>query len=223
MAEKDISVFRVEELPSNSLKSKENTSGTQQKVAEEKPKNIVKGKVVVKKKSAFTKIKELFFGEDLKTSIENTVTDILVPAAKDAISDSITGTIETLLFGSSGRRLPRRGSSSNEYRPKIDYSSSASSYTNRRVDRRTSSATRSRVKLDDIIFSNREDANNTLDILLEQINKYGKTSVAELYDMVGIVGNYTDNNYGWFELGQATVRRVRDGWAIILPEPEPLD
>lgn len=48
-------------------------------------------------------------------------------------------------------------------------------------------------------------------------------SVADLYDLVGINGNYTDNKYGWFNIRTASVVRVRDGYMIKLPKAVPLN
>ena len=56
----------------------------------------------------------------------------------------------------------------------------------------------------------------------EIIDMYGRVSVADLYDLVGITGNYTDNNYGWTNLASAEPIRVRDGYVIKLPKAMPI-
>ena len=48
-------------------------------------------------------------------------------------------------------------------------------------------------------------------------------SVADLYDLVGISGNYTDNKYGWTNLRNSDVQRVRDGYLLKLPKALPFD
>ena len=57
----------------------------------------------------------------------------------------------------------------------------------------------------------------------ELIEHYGIVSVADLYDLVGITGSYTDNKYGWTDIRTAQVVRVRDGYKIKLPRAIPLD
>ena len=37
---------------------------------------------------------------------------------------------------------------------------------------------------------------------------------ADLYDLVGINGSYTDNKYGWTHLRSTDVQRVRDGYLL---------
>mgnify|MGYP006874877087 FL=1 len=48
-------------------------------------------------------------------------------------------------------------------------------------------------------------------------------SVADLYDLVGITGKVTDNNFGWTDLRNASVTRDRDGYLINLPRAIALD
>ena len=58
----------------------------------------------------------------------------------------------------------------------------------------------------------------------ELISTYGIVSVADLYDLVGITGgSYTDNKYGWTNVHNASVIRVRDGYMIKMPKALPLD
>jgi hypothetical protein len=48
-------------------------------------------------------------------------------------------------------------------------------------------------------------------------------SVADFYDLVGVDGTYTDNKYGWTNIRNAYVNRVRDGYVIKLPRAISLD
>ena len=41
--------------------------------------------------------------------------------------------------------------------------------------------------------------------------------------LVGVSGNYTDNKYGWTDIRNASVIRVRDGYMIKLPKALPLN
>ena len=61
----------------------------------------------------------------------------------------------------------------------------------------------------------------------ELIDTYGMVSVADFYDLVGLQCNYTDNKYGWTDIRNASVVRVRDndgnGYLIKLPKIQPLN
>ena len=57
----------------------------------------------------------------------------------------------------------------------------------------------------------------------ELIDTYGIVSVPDIYDLVGISGNYTDNKYGWTNLRNAEPVRVGDGYMLKLPKPGPIN
>ena len=73
------------------------------------------------------------------------------------------------------------------------------------------------------VFDTRKEAEEVLDRMDDLIDTYGVVSVADLYDLVGISGNYTDNKYGWTNLRNADVQRVRDGYLLKLPKALPFD
>ena len=55
------------------------------------------------------------------------------------------------------------------------------------------------------------------------IDTYGIVSVADMYDLVGIATNYTDNKYGWTNLRNAEPIRVANGYMLKLPKAGPID
>jgi hypothetical protein len=55
----------------------------------------------------------------------------------------------------------------------------------------------------------------------ELINVYGMVSVADLYDLVGITGAYTDNKYGWTNIRGVKVTPVREGYMLKMPKALP--
>ena len=56
----------------------------------------------------------------------------------------------------------------------------------------------------------------------EIMEEYGIVRVADLFDLVGITGDYTDNKYGWTNIRSAEVVRVRDGYKIKMPRAMPI-
>ena len=47
--------------------------------------------------------------------------------------------------------------------------------------------------------------------------------MADLYDLVGMTSNYTDNKYGWYDLRTAYIQGVSGGYVIRLPKPVALN
>jgi hypothetical protein len=52
---------------------------------------------------------------------------------------------------------------------------------------------------------------------------YGQASISDLYELVGITANFTDNKWGWTDLRSSSVSRARDGYLLNLPRPILLD
>jgi hypothetical protein len=57
----------------------------------------------------------------------------------------------------------------------------------------------------------------------EMLESYPCVRVADLYDLVGITGEHTDNKYGWTNISNAKVERDRDGYRIVMPRAMPID
>ena len=77
-------------------------------------------------------------------------------------------------------------------------------------------------EFDDIILATRDEAESVLNRMYDLLGDYKMVTVAELYTMVGISGDFTNENWGWRNLQSAKIRRVRDGYLIDLPRPEEL-
>jgi hypothetical protein len=179
-----------------------------------KVEKVVQGTVKTKKKSDLAKA---FVAEDIRNVGSYIVMDVLIPAAKKALSDIVANGIDMLLYGDS-RRRSNSSSGSAHYVSYRDYS-------NRNNDRFAgdSARTRSGYSYDDVILETRAEANEVLDRMNEIIDTYKQVSVGDLYDLVGITGNYTDNNYGWTDLRSAEPIMARGGgWMIRLPKALPL-
>lgn len=202
--------------PSNSNKKKEKRD-----LPEKKVKKIIDGNVVQKKKSFSKRLAETFFGDDVPSVSAYIIHDVIIPATKSTISDMVSGGIEMLLFGETRGSRTRR----DKGKSYVSYSN----YYNRdgkrdeRRDRDTSRTNRARHNFDDIILETRGDAEEVLSHLVDLTEDYGMASVADLYDLVGITANFTDNKYGWENLSTASISRVRSGYLIDLPKTILLD
>lgn len=175
---------------------------------------VVKGNVKTRKKSALSKAAGEFVSEDARNVGDYIVRDVLLPAAKKAISDIVTDGIQMILYGSTQPK-----SKSN-----VSYVSYDRSY--RSSDRFANSANRVRrcaYDFDDYIFESSSEADEVLSAMDDAIERYGMVSIADYCDLVGVSSQFTDGKYGWTNLRQASVQRVRDGWVIKLPRAMALE
>lgn len=181
---------------------------------EKKVQKVVRGKVKTKKKK--TSLKDVFISEDAANVKSYVFMDVLVPAVKKAISDIVRDGIDMILYGEARSRKSSSNASYVSYRSYSD--------RDRREERRYSdSRVRSAYSYDDIILETRGEAEDVLTRMDELIDTYGIVSVADMYDLVGISGNYTDNKYGWTNLRNAEPVHVRDGYMLKLPKPGPIN
>lgn len=77
-------------------------------------------------------------------------------------------------------------------------------------------------KTDDVIFENRAEVESVLDKMSELLKQQGFVSRAEFYNMGGVGVVYEDHTYGWTNLDDAKVVRVRDGYILKLPRVVPV-
>lgn len=206
---------------SNSHRSKETEK--QVEVSEKKKvEKVTNGKVKTKKKSEVHKFTDIFLAEDVTNVKDYLIGEVLLPAVKKAVSEMVTSGIDMLLYGETRSKKDREKGS------RVSYSSyykdrDRGGYDRERDRDRGGRRVRNGYDYDDIILESRGEAEDVLDRMDDLIDSYGIVSVADLYDLVGIQGNYTDNKYGWTNLRSADVQRLRDGYLLKLPKALPLD
>lgn len=200
----------MDEYKPNSHKFKEDQKGS---VPEKKVEKVIAGTVKSKKKSEIQKFTDIFISEDVNNVKSYILLEVLVPAIKKAISDIVTNGIDMILYGES--KTKSNTASKISYRSYYDGGNGRRDYSAAR--------TKTGYDYDDIILDNRGEAEDVLSRMDELISTYGLVSVADLYDLVGITGNYTDNKYGWTDIRSASVIRVRDGYMLKLPKALPLN
>lgn len=179
----------------------------QKKEREKRTEKIVQGNVRRKKKSEVSKLKDEFISEDVEDVKSYIWIDVVVPTIKNTIAD----VVNMFLFGDTSKRSKNHHTVSYN-----SYSSGKSGSNNRRV-------VSNRYNFDDYYFDSRGEAEEVLDRMDELIDAYGAATVGDFYDMIGITGKYTDNNYGWTNISRASVRRTRDGFIIDLPRVKAID
>lgn len=215
MAEVDMSNL-YENLPDNSRKArteKKESLAPVEKKNDKRVEKVIKGKAKVKK-NEMRKFTDVFVSEDVGNVKNYILMDVIVPSIKKALYDLVVGALDMTLYGG-------RGGGKRPTADKVSYRDYNS--VSRRDERSYSTnRTASGYSYDDIILDSRGEAEAVLMRLDEVMEEYESVRVADLYDLVGISSNYTDNNYGWKNIRNAEVVRVRDGYKIKMPRAIPL-
>ena len=203
----------VPDFPSNSQKSKEETPRTPLAA-------VVSSNPTIRKKSLGGKLREMFTGDGAKDAFFYVLKDVLAPAAQKMIVDAVSQGMERAVYGDVRPRQSNYTSYDKQY--------GKSSYSRREEPKREesrylSSRSRAAHSLDEIVLSNRGEAEDVIDRLRAQIDQFDIATVGDLYELLGVVPSYTDNKYGWSDLREAGTRRVRDGYILMLPRPAVID
>ena len=205
------------EFPSNSEQVKK---GPEDKKIE----RVTTGDVVRKRKSLRKQFTDVFIAGTAKSASQYVVMDVMLPAARDMVSETVSSYIDRLIYGDRSRR---RGATPPPSGPTghIQYNRP---YTSRppwsaSPQRALSREARAKHDFDEIVLQTRIEAETVIDRLYDVVNKYEEATVADLYELVGLSSTHTDHKWGWTDIRGAGVQRVRDGYLLDLPNPEPLD
>lgn len=180
------------------------------------PKKVVTAPVKIKKKNGFQKFADEFFVDDMHKIKEFVVHDVIIPTTKKTIIDLVTSIVSMAFYGDTRGRNTSNGPASKVsyggFFKNPQYGSSAG----------FSTPTRTTYEYDNIVIEDKGQAEMVLHQMDDIIMAYGQVRVADLYEMLGKTGTYTDNNYGWKNLQSASVQRVADGYLLKLPRVVPL-
>lgn len=203
------------EYEPNSYRSR--AERAEKKEEREKVEKVVTGKVTRKKKNELSKIGDAFISEDAHSVGSYLLEEVIMPGIKNTFADIVIDGITMLLFGET--KISRRNSDGSGGR----YTPYGSRYNNsvRYSDR---NRIRTGYDFDEIIISTKGEAYDVLDQMEDILERYGVVRVADLYELVGEQGSYTDNKYGWKTLRGSDAVRTRDGRYILkLPKVMEID
>lgn len=195
------------------------------------PKPKLSEGAVVKKPSMLSKVVDTFLqGRNLEDVGSYVVKSVLVPTIIDGIANTLKTAVDGICYGDI-----RPGSASKYGNQKTNYSTSSitrpgSSSSGRIVasggrnsNNQTDYAARRSRGFEQIVISNRRDAEIVYDHMLDIIEKYDCVSVADYYDSfegtINVQARFTDNDWGWFNLDNVGIHHVPGGWMIDLPDP----
>lgn len=173
---------------------------------------VVRGVGKTKKKSEVRKFVDTFIADDARNVKSFVMSDIIIPAIKDAI----LGTVEMLLgYGKRGKKRRSTMDTINY----TSYSDPARRYNSRAEEPRLRGG-----NFEDVIVDTKGEAEDVLAQLDAVIDRYKVARVTDLYDMVGLTAPYTGNRYGWTDITSAESIRLRDGsYLIKMPRAMPID
>lgn len=200
--------------------------------AEKRVQKVTVGKVVTRKAPLGRRLASLLIGAEAKQSWMAVLQDVVVPAARDMAADALSQGFERLIYGEPKSR-PRRGPLLGGFQqgPNISYNrynspvGRAAGVSTRREEtaRPMSRQSRASHNFDEIILATRAEADAVLEQLYEVLSKYDVATVADLYELVGVTGEYTDEKYGWTSLHGSDITRIREGYLLNLPKPDVID
>ena len=197
---------------------------------EKEIKRVVSGDAVRRKKPLRKQFTETFVAGDMKSSMRYVLFDVLIPAAKDMISEAGAQGLDKLIYGETrGRRGRAYGATPPADGPQSGPTGYVSYGGYRMGSRQTSPQramtrrARSQHDFDQIILQSRVEAEEVIDKMFEIVSRYSAVTISDLYELVGLPSEYTDNKWGWTNLRGAGVTKVREGFLLDLPEPRFFD
>lgn len=154
------------------------------------------------------------FSSEIRSIAVYLFEDVVLPAVKSIVHDFVGSGLEMMLWG---ERSNNSGYGRNRRRPNYHRAYSDNNYqTQRRKEPSYQSLSQG---IDDLIFTNRQDAEQTLVKMYELIASYGFVTVGDLYSMVGWTSTHMHERYGWDRLDRVRIIRHSNGFLIDLPEP----
>lgn len=190
-------------------------------------KKVIKGNASFAKPSLLKRIKSTFISDDASNVGSFIVDDIIVPSIQDGIMNSIISAA-TMIFGR-GRSgyygyRPYNNVSRASWRQPDKYDNTPyDKYGYRRDDR--GSTYRSTRSYRDVELDNYEDMLDVIQELYSTLERYHMVRVSDYFSAAGLTGEFTDNQWGWYNLPprMAPKRTMSGRWTLDLPRPEPLN
>lgn len=197
-----------------------------QPASERKIEKVTVTEAVARPRSLGKRFKDLFIGGDSRNVLHYVVMDVLVPQAKDMLSEAVSQGFERLIYG---ENRPRRHNTRSVGSPgPINYTRYAARGNNPigrtiREEERSPTAKVRGHGIDDILLATRPEAETVLTRMYDILREYETVSVADLYSLVGWSASYVDQKWGWTDLHGSAVTRVHGGYILTLPTTVALD
>lgn len=205
-------VSKEEMFPSNSISNRVKTQEPKKEIQK-----ITTGKVSVKKPGLGKKIADTFLEDDVEHVKTYLVKDVVIPAIKDTIVDVGCSALE-MIFGSRGRAFGRKVVSKAGERY-TNYASISYKGEQRERPRRGDREPMGDIS-QGIIVETRAEAEDVIFRLADLVDQYQMATVADLYSLCGMTGDFQSNKWGWESVaGARAVRQRGGGFLIDMPKP----
>jgi len=163
-----------------------------------------------------SRLRQELVTEDVRTVGSDVMSDVILPAIKDLVFDIVSESFSRVLFGRSRTPSRSRSASYTSYQQSYPGSTPYSSA------RQPATVRAYRPAWEPVVVATRQEASLVLQSMAEIRDEYGSVSVADLYGLIGITPEYTDENRGWTNPGVfegVHIRRTSGGYLLNLPEP----
>lgn len=201
----------MEEYVGNSNRMKKERAEQAAQEERERPQKVVTNDVKIKKKSRFV---NALISDEAKNVTSHSFAEVFIPALKKMIVDIVTDGVSMIFYGEKTRRTSGVD--------RVSYQRFSDPRGASRPSPFTSAS--SAYDYDKITLETRTEAEAVLASLDDLITTYGHASVADLYDLVGVTHNFTDNNYGWYNIAEARVSpAIGGGYCLRLPRVVPIE
>lgn len=208
------------DFPSNSLNP---APPKEEKPEKEKVEKVISGTVVHRKKPLGRRMQAFLFGDGEDNVLDWVVNRVLIPSGREMIVEALQQAVE--------RRVYRGDDSPHRYRGRPSVFGSNPNHTNySRYSQQSpppkpqmNNRSRAMHDFNDLVIQSRGEAQSVIDELRRYIEKYGLTTVSDLYNLVGETPNAVDEKWGWTDLNVANVRRTNQGFILELPRTIPIE
>lgn len=197
-------------------------------IEKKKLKAVVKTKPKKYKKGLVERLVVGLLGPDGVRAIGHKLNqDIVVPAIKNIVVDSITSGIHMAIYGRNEQPPTNTPGATRPYNRYPTGGYGTTSRTNYQQAYAPTNQVQQPARMQargnnvtEFVLGSREEAQNVLDGLNDMIIEFGMASVADYYDLIGMDANYTDHQWGWTDLRFARIAAVRGGYVIQMPPME---
>lgn len=193
------------------------------------------GNVTVKKKTFGQKFKEAFISQDFGTAVAGVNKNVIIPAIKRVIADAVANTVNSILFGSQPMQNNRILNASTWSWNGITYGGQSVNYSaiGKQQQQNVTAQVPSlgRYKYDEIIIQPdiskgetmvdaERHADEVLFTLRDQLERFGKVSINDLFETCSLPMVSTMGNYGWTNLKDADKVLIPEaGFLLKMPNP----
>jgi len=178
---------------------------------------------VIRRKTPLAKrFTNVFIAGDSDNVMRYVLMDVLLPGARDMLVDGITEYVERMIYGekrSRSRGIRPTGSTGVPGYVSYNRFANQSKPSHEAPRAGISAKARATHNFDEIIIDSRPEAMLVLERLSDLIDRYEQATVADFYELVGETGSFADQKWGWDNIRDADIQRVRDGYLIRLPMP----